>query len=96
MRWVSQQESVVKAPGWSPIWWDREEAMRQRLLAEAETRYPEREPWTALIELTTAAGKILHGKAATAASRMGARPRLLSTSQPASPHRLYTSWRWRG
>ena len=61
----------LKAPDWSPAWWDREEALRQRLLAEAEARYPERVLWTALTELTTEAGEIVHGKAATAASRMG-------------------------
>jgi hypothetical protein len=66
-----EAERVLKAPEWSPAWWDREEELRQRLLADAEARYPERELWTALTELTTAAGDIVHGKAATAASRMG-------------------------
>jgi hypothetical protein len=66
-----EAERVLKAPDWSPAWWDREEALRRRLLAEAELRYPERELWTALTELTTDAGEIVHGKAATAASRMG-------------------------
>lgn len=66
-----EAERVLKAPDWSPVWWDREEALRQRLLAEAEARYPERALWTALTELTTDAGEIVHGKAATAASRMG-------------------------
>jgi hypothetical protein len=31
-----EAERVLKAPDWSPIWWDREEAQRRRLLAEAE------------------------------------------------------------
>jgi hypothetical protein len=66
-----EAERVLKAPDWSPTWWDREEALRQRLLADAEARYPERELWTALTELTTEAGEIVHGKAATAAARMG-------------------------
>jgi hypothetical protein len=66
-----EAERVLKAPDWSPVWWDREEALRQRLLAEADGRYPERALWTALTELTTEAGEIVHGKAATAASRMG-------------------------
>ena len=66
-----EAERVLKAPDWSPAWWDREEALRQRLLADAEARYPERELWTSLTELTTEAGEIVHGKAATAASRMG-------------------------
>ena len=66
-----EAERILKAPDWSPTWWDREEALRQRLLAEAEARYPERELWTTLTELTTEAGEIVHGKAATAASRMG-------------------------
>jgi hypothetical protein len=66
-----EAERVLKAPDWSPAWWDREEELRQRLLARAEARYPERKLWTALTELTTDAGEIVHGKAATAASRMG-------------------------
>ena len=66
-----EAERVLKAPDWSPAWWDREEAQRQRLLAEAEARYPERALWTALTELTTELGDLVHGKAATAAARMG-------------------------
>ncbi len=65
-----EAERVLKAPDWAPAWWDREEALRQHLLAAAEARYPERELWTALTELTTEAGEIVHGKAATAVSRM--------------------------
>jgi hypothetical protein len=67
----AEAERVLKAPEWSHDWWDREEAFRKRLLANAEARYPERALWTALTELTTEAGEIVHGKAATAASRMG-------------------------
>lgn len=66
-----EAERVLKAPDWSPAWWNREEQLRRRLLAEAEARYPERTLWTALTELTTEAGEIVHGKAAAAASRMG-------------------------
>lgn len=66
-----EAERVLKAPDWSPAWWDREEALRQQLLAKAEARYPKRDLWMALTELTTDAGEIVHGKAATAASRMG-------------------------
>ena len=66
-----EAERVLKAPDWSRAWWDREEELRLRLLARAEARFPERELWTALTELTTDAGEIVHGKAATAASRMG-------------------------
>jgi hypothetical protein len=35
-----EAERVLKAPDWSPTWWDREEAQRRRLLVKAETRYP--------------------------------------------------------
>ena len=66
-----EAERVLKAPDWSPIWWDREEAQRRQLLAEAEARYPERTLWTALTELTTEVGDTVHGKAGVAAARMG-------------------------
>jgi hypothetical protein len=66
-----EAERVLKAPDWSTAWWDREEAERRRLLAEAEARNPERALWTALTELTTEAGDIVHGKAGVAAARMG-------------------------
>jgi hypothetical protein len=64
-------ERLLKAPDWTPAWWDREEALRRTLLAQAEARYPERALWSALTELTTEAGDLVHGKAATAAARMG-------------------------
>jgi hypothetical protein len=35
-----EAERVLKAPDWSPIWWDREEVQRRRLLAEAEEAAP--------------------------------------------------------
>ena len=66
-----EAERTMKAPDWSVAWWDREEAERKRLLAAAEGRFPERALWTALTELTTEAGELVHGKAATAASRAG-------------------------
>jgi len=66
-----EAERVLKAPDWSPARWDREEVERRRLLAEAEARYPERALWTALTELTTEMGDIVHGKAGIAAARMG-------------------------
>lgn len=66
-----EAEALLKGPDWSPIWWDREEAARRALLQDAETRYPEHALWTALTELTTDAGELVHGKAATAAGRMG-------------------------
>jgi hypothetical protein len=64
-------ERLLKAPDWSPAWWDREEALRQAALAAAEARYPERALWSSLTELTTEAGDLVHGKAATAAARLG-------------------------
>ena len=66
-----EAEAMLKGPDWSPVWWDREEASRRALLQRAEARYPEHALWTALTELTTDAGELVHGKAATAAGRMG-------------------------
>ena len=66
-----EAEAFLKSPAASLDWWDREEALRRKLLAEAERRYPERALWTALTELTTEAGDLVHGKAATAAMRAG-------------------------
>lgn len=64
-------ERLLKSSDWSSHWWDREEALRRDSLQCAEAHYPERALWTALTELTTEAGDVVHGKAATAASRMG-------------------------
>ena len=66
-----EAEDFLKSPNASLEWWDREEALRKSLLAEAEARHPERALWTALTELTTEAGDLVHGKAATAAARAG-------------------------
>lgn len=72
-------ERLLKAPDWTPAWWDREEALRQTLLAEAGALYPERPLWSSLTELTTETGDLVHGKAATAVARMG-------NAAPASIH----------
>jgi len=74
-----EAEAFLKSPDASLDWWNREEALRKSLLAEAETRHPERALWTSLTELTTEAGDLVHGKAATAAARMG-------NAAPASIH----------
>lgn len=75
-----EAERFLKSPDTAALtWWDREEALRKRLLARAEASYPERALWTSLTELTTEAGDLVHGKAATAAARMGG-------AQPASIH----------
>jgi len=64
-------EAFLKSPATSLDWWDREESLRKELLGRAEAQYPERALWTSLTELTTEAGDLVHGKAATAAARMG-------------------------
>jgi len=74
-----EAEDFLKSPNASLDWWDREETLRKSLLAEAERRHPERALWTSLTELTTEAGDLIHGKAATAAARMG-------NAAPASIH----------
>ena len=64
-------ETFLKSSDASLDLWDREEMLRRELLTEAEGLYPERVLWTALTELTTEAGDLVHGKAATAAMRAG-------------------------
>ena len=76
---VARGRGFLKSPDASLDWWDREEALRKSLLAEAEAHHPERALWTSLTELTTEAGDLVHGKAATAAARMG-------NAAPASIH----------
>ena len=71
-------EAFLKSPA-TLDWWDREDALRKRLLARAGAQHPERALWMALGELTTEAGDLVHGKAATAATRMGG-------AAPASVH----------
>ncbi len=74
-----EAEAFLKSPNTSPDWWDREEALRKSLLTEAAAHHPERALWTSLTEFTTEAGDLVHGKAATAAARMG-------NAAPASIH----------
>jgi hypothetical protein len=74
-----EAEAFLKSPNASLDWWDREEELRKSLLAVAAARHPGRALWTALTELTTEAGDLVHGKAATAAARMG-------NAAPASIH----------
>lgn len=65
-------EAILKSSDQAALaWWDNEERLRKELLAAAEVKFPERALWTALTELTTEVGDLVHGKAATAASRMG-------------------------
>jgi hypothetical protein len=64
-------EATMKSPDWSTAWWDREETLRRSLLAQAQSQYLERALWTALTELTTGTGDLVHGMAAAAAMRMG-------------------------
>ena len=66
-----EAEALLKSPNASLALWDRDEALRKKLLAEAEARYPERALWISLSEFTTEAGDLVHGRAATAAARMG-------------------------
>jgi hypothetical protein len=66
----SAAEDFLKSPA-TLDWWEREETLRRTLLARAESQHPERTLWNALTELTTDAGDLVHGKAATAAARMG-------------------------
>lgn len=74
-----EAERFLKSPDASLSLWDRDEALRKKLLARAQALYPERALWTSLTELTTEAGDLVHGKAAAAAARMGG-------AQPASIH----------
>ena len=80
----------MKSPDWSTAWWEREESLRQALLAATEKRYPERALWTALTELTTESGDLVHGKAATAAARTGDAARAsIHVAAGAASHAVY-------
>jgi hypothetical protein len=86
-----EAERILKAPDWSPTWWDREEALRQRLLADAE----------ALSSATVdGAHQALPGgrscaQAATA-SRMGSAAKAsIHVAAGAAPQAAY-QLRWRG
>jgi hypothetical protein len=82
-------ERFLKSPA-TLDWWDREEALRKQLLARAEAHHPERALWTALTELTTEAGDLVHGKAATAAARMGgAAPASIHVAAGAAAQAVY-------
>lgn len=71
-------------------WWDREEASRKTLLTEAQAHHPERAFWTALSDLTVDAGDLVHGKAATAAARMGgAAPASIHVAAGAASQAVY-------
>ena len=84
-----EAERLLQQPD-SSGWWDREDTQRRKLLAEAEGRYSERVLWTALTELTTHAGELVHGKAATAAARMGhAAPASIHVSAGAAAQAVY-------
>lgn len=84
-----EAERLLRLPSTSD-WWDREEALRKTLLAEAEARYPERALWTALTELTTETGDLVHGKAATAAARIGqAAPASIHVAAGAAAQAVY-------
>src|SRR5581483_6325541 len=72
-----EAEDFLKSSATSLEWWDHEEDLRKRLLAEAEAKYPGQSLWTALTDLTTEAGDLVHGKAAAAAASLGG-------AQPAS------------
>jgi len=85
-----QAEDFLKTSTASLDWWNREEALRKSLLVEAEARHPERALWTALTELTTEAGDLVHGKAATAAARAGkAAPASIHVAAGAASQAVY-------
>lgn len=85
-----EAERLLKSPDWSPAWWDAEEAQRREALNRAESRYPHHALWTALTELTTEAGELVHGKAATAAGRMGDAARAsIHVAAGAASHAVY-------
>lgn len=85
-----EAEWLLKRPDAAKGWWEREEAARKALLAAAEARYPERALWTALTELTSEAGDLVHGKAAAAAARMGnAAPASIHVAAGAAAQAIY-------
>ena len=84
-----EAERFLKAQD-SLDWWEREEAERKALLARAQAEYPERALWTSLTELMTEAGNLVHGKAATAAARMGgATPPSIHVAAGAASQAMY-------
>jgi hypothetical protein len=93
VQWIAswpEAETFLKSPDTSLAWWDHEEALRKELLARAEALYPERALWSSLTELTTEAGDLVHGKAATAAARMGgAAPASIHVAAGAAAQAVY-------
>lgn len=84
-----QAERFLKSPA-TLEWWEREETLRKELLARAEVQHPEHAFWSALTELTTEAGDLVHGKAATAAARMGgAAPASIHVAAGAASQAVY-------
>jgi hypothetical protein len=85
-----EAERFLKSPDGSLAWWEAEESERKVLLAKAQEQYPERALWTSLTELTTEAGDLVHGKAATAATRMGgAAPASIHVAAGAAAQAVY-------
>jgi hypothetical protein len=84
-----EAERFLKSPA-TLGWWEREEILRKELLARAEMQHPERAFWTSLTELTTEAGDLVHGKAATAAARMsGVAPASIHVAAGAAAQAVY-------
>jgi len=85
-----EAEDFLKSAEASLDWWNREEAERKTLFARAEAQYPKRALWTALTELTTEAGDLVHGKAAMAAARLGgAAPASIHVAAGAASQAIY-------
>ncbi len=84
-----EAERFLKSPA-TLDWWEHEEVLRKELLARAEAQHPERVFWSSLTELTTEAGDLVHGKAATAAARMGgAAPASIHVAAGAASQAVY-------
>jgi hypothetical protein len=82
-------ERFLKSPA-TLDWWEREETRRKALLARAEANWPEHALWSSLTELTSEAGDLVHGKAATAAARMGgAAPASIHVAAGAAAQAVY-------
>jgi hypothetical protein len=85
-----EAEAFLRSPDTSLDWWNREEALRKALLARAEAQHSKRALWISLTELTTEAGDLVHGKAATAATRMGgAAPASIHVAAGAAAQAVY-------
>ncbi|HLG48053.1 MAG TPA: hypothetical protein VKY24_17555 [Reyranella sp.] len=85
----AQAERFLKSPA-TLEWWEREETLRKALLARAAVQHREHAFWSAITELTTEAGDLVHGKAATAAARMGgAAPASIHVAAGAASQAVY-------